>query len=106
MQDYDFIIEDLNRELVNHFPNAIADNYDDFCTRILDAVRETLNSPVGQDLIEPLRQEAIRTHMSPEDWQKQKVNIMLVLFFLTMDEFPMLKHEFAHHLYHELRKES
>lgn len=106
MQNNDFIIEDLKREMVNRFPNGIADNYDDFCSRILDAVRETLNSPVGQDLIEPLRQEAIRTNMSPEAWQQKKVDIMVTLFFLAVDSLPMLKHEMAHHLYHELRKES
>jgi hypothetical protein len=106
MQNNSFIIEDLKREMVNRFPNGIADNYDDFCSRILDAVRETLNSPVGQDLIEPLRQDAIRTHMFPEAWQQKKVDIMVTMFFLAVDNLPMLKHELANHLYHELRKES
>ena len=33
-------------------------------------------------------------------------NKMLVVFFLALDECPYLKHEFATHLYNELRKEN
>ena len=106
MQQRDWIFDDLNRELINHFPNAIADSYDEFVGIILSAIQRTLNSPVGQELIEPMRQHAIATNMSQEEWQKHKVNIMLVLFSLILDELPMLRHEMSHHLYHELRKEN
>ena len=105
MQNRDFIYDDLNRELVNHFPFALADSYDEFITVMLSAIQRTLNSHVGRDLIEPMRQEAIRTNMNPADWQKHKVNIMIVLFFLILDELPMLRHEMSRHLYNELRKE-
>jgi len=107
MQDRDWIFEDLNRELVNRFPFAVATSYDQFVDRILSAVQQVLNSPVGQEeLIGPLRQHAIESNMSEEEWQARKVNIMSVLFFVFLDEVPMLKHEMALHLYRELRKEN
>ena len=105
MTDRDLIYEDLNRELINHFPFAVADSYDEFVSFMLHCIQETLNSKVGQELIQPLRQKAIELNLSQEDWKKHKVNIMMVLFFLILEELPMLKHEMARHLYRELRKE-
>lgn len=106
MQQRDWLFDDLNRELINHFPNAIADSYDEFISFMLSSIQQALNTPAGQELIEPMRQHAIATNMSQEEWQKHKVNIMLVLFFLMLEELPMLRHEMAHHLYRELRKEN
>lgn len=106
MQERDWIFDDLNRELINRFPFAIANSYDEFVSIMLSAIQEALNSPAGQELIEPMRQEAIRQKMDPAEWQKHKVNIMIVLFFLMLEELPMLRHEMSRHLYRELRKES
>lgn len=96
--------EDVKRELVNGHP--FATSYDEFVAKMLSAIQEALNSPAGQDLIDPLLADAIRSGMAPEEWQKHKVNIMMVIFFLTLDECPMLKHEMSRHLYNELRKEN
>ena len=106
MQNRDFIFDDLNRELINGFPFALADSYDEFVSIMLSAIQRALNSPAGQELIEPMRQEAIRRKMDPAEWQKHKVNIMIVLFFLILEELPMLRHEMSRHLYRELRKEN
>lgn len=106
MQTRDFIYDDLNRELVNHFPNAVADNYEQFVDFMLRAIQEALNTDAGQELIDPIRQHAIDTNMPQDAWRQVKVKIMLTLFCMMLDELPMLKHELAHHLYHELRREN
>lgn len=95
--------EDVKREVVNGHP--FATNYDDFVRKMLSAIQEVLNSPAGQDLIRPLREEAIRIGMDPEMWSQHKANVMQVLFFLILEECPQLKHEMSRHLYNELRKE-
>lgn len=101
----DPVFEDVKRELVNRMPKRFAGSYDEFVDRMLRCIQSALNTEDGQAWIDPLLAEAIRTNMSPEDWHKQQVNIMLMVFFLTLDEIPMLKRELAYHLYNELRKE-
>jgi len=98
--------EDVKRELINRMPRRFADNYDDFVDKMLRCIQSALNTEDGQAWIDPLLAEAIRTNMSPEDWQKQKANLMVFLFCLVMHEIPMLNREMAHHLYNELRKEN
>ena len=90
--------------LINH-PRGIASNYDDFVQMVLTSIQHALNSEAGQALIDPLLADAIRSGISPAEWQQKKVDIMKILFFMVIDQVPPLKHELAHHLYNELRKE-
>ena len=96
--------EDVKRELVNG--RRFASNYDEFVEKMLFAIMKALNTTdEGQEIMDDALGKALRSGMSPEDWQKQKANILIVLFFLSMEDCSMLRHEFCHHLYKELRKE-
>lgn len=96
--------EDVKRELVNG--HRFASNYNEFVTKMLSAIMEALNTTdEGQEIMDDALGKAIRSGMSPEAWQKQKANILIVLFFLALSECSMLCHEYCNHLYKELRKE-
>ena len=106
----DRAFEDARREYVNHISDrrgrVFASCYGEFVDRLLTVIQSALNTPDGQALIDPLYAEAIRTHMSAEDWQLKKAEVMKLFFFILLEECPFLKHEMALHLYDELRKES
>ena len=100
-------IADLNRELVNRYPEAVASNYDEFMDRIFRIIQVTLNSTdEGIAFMDPFVANRIRNNLTDEEWQLKKVDIMKVIFFMFIDAFPLLKEELAHHLYRKLRKES
>ena len=102
----DDIIEAFKIQMINRWPKAIATNYTDFINKVLCAVQEALNSPLGQELlVDPLLAEAIRANVSPEEWQQKKIGLIKFMFFFTVDNLPWLKKEMAYHLYNELRKE-
>lgn len=97
--------EDVKRELVNG--NKFASNYDEFVTKVTEAIRETLNNTVvGHQITQLMLENAISNGRTPEQWNQDKVDLMIVLLFAAMNEFPELKREMAHHLYNELRKEN
>lgn len=103
----DSILHDFDMMMVNRWPNGIADNYTDFVNRILDACQMVLNeSDVGQELVDKLLADAIRNHLTKEEWQEKKVNLLKFCFFFAIHEIPRLEKEMAHHLYRELRKEN
>lgn len=107
MYDDDSVMHDFDMMMVNRWPNGIADNYTDFVNRIIDACQIALNeSDIGQELVDNLLADAIRNHITPEEWQQKKVDLLKFCFFFTVREIPKLKQEMAHHLYHELRKEN
>ena len=94
--------ENVSRKLENGL--QFATSFDDFVTKILTAIQTTMNSPAGQELVAPLLTDAIRSGMPVESWNKRKTYIMKTMFFLTLEECPQLKQEFAAHLYTDLRK--
>lgn len=96
--------EYVKRELVNG--HQFAQNFDEFILKMTTAIQTALNSDEGQDFIQPAVDQMIRSGMTPEVWHQTKANIMVMLFCMALDECPMLKHEMARHLYHELRKEN
>lgn len=107
MYDSDSDLHDFDMMMVNRWPNGIADNYTDFVNRVLDACQTVLNeSDIGQELVDNLLADAIRNHITPEEWQQKKVGLLKFCFFFAVREIPRLKQEMAHHLYHELRKEN
>lgn len=102
--------EDIKREYFNRYSEkngkVFSDDYDGFVQTVLKAIQKTMNeSHEGQTFMDEQLAMAISQGMTPEQWQAKRVEIMKVLFFLTLEEFPVLKHEFALHLYDELRKE-
>ena len=107
----DNAFEDVKREYVNRYSEThgilLADNYDEFVTKMLTAIMNAINQ--DPDMLRMLDKEmvaAIRAGKTPAEWNKEKQNLLITLFFLALDECSYLKHEFAHHLYHELRKEN
>ena len=96
--------EDVKRELVNG--NRFARNYNEFVDKLLKIIQYGLNEPEGQAWVAPVIDEMIRSGMDPETLSHHKANIMQLVFWLVLDECPQLKHEMAHHLYNELRKEN
>ena len=94
--------EEIKRELVNGA--RFADSYDEFVSKMLTCIMETLNnSEAGQELMQTAVDDAIRNNLTPDQWQQRKANILQVLFFLALNNCPLLKKEMAHHLYKELR---
>lgn len=103
--------EDIKREYTNRYHETsgvlLASSYDEFVDKILSACMTMLNDTAeGQELMDPLLADAIRNQLSPEAWSEKKANLLKVLFFLVVDSCSYLKHEMAHHLYNELRKEN
>lgn len=103
----DSVLHDFDMMMVNQWPNGIADNYDDFVSRVLDACQTVLNeTDIGRELVDQIRADAIRNNISSEEWKQKKVNLLKFCFFFAVRELPCLEQEMAHHLYHELRKET
>lgn len=107
----DNAFEDVKREYVNRYSETggilLADSYDEFVAKMLTAIMTAINE--DPDMLRILDKEmatAIETGMTPEEWSKEKQNLLIALFFMSIDECSYLKHEFAHHLYNELRKEN
>ena len=100
--------EDIKREYVNRYSEThgilLANDYDSFVQKILSAIMTALNE--DYEILRNLDREmrlAIEKGKTPDEWLKQKADILVTLFFLTLDECPQLKHEFSHHLYNALR---
>lgn len=104
--------EDIKREYVNRYSETggllLADSYDTFVDRMLTAIMVALNGydDQGHRILDDAMAAALREGRTEEEWSRQKANLMLTIFFLALDECPYLKHEFATHLYNELRKEN
>ena len=103
--------EDVKLWYVNHFREThgicLADNYDEFVTKMLTAIMNALNEDYEiRRILDREMQSAISAGKTPAEWNQKKVNLLITMFFLALDECSYLKHEFAHHLYNELRKEN
>ena len=97
--------EDVKQELVNG--HRFAANYDEFVTKMLSSIMEALNTTdEGQEIMDDALGKALRSGISPEAWHKQKADILIVIFFIALSECSMLRHEYCHHLYKELRGEN
>ena len=103
--------EDIKREYVNRYSETggilLADNYDQFVDKMLRAIMTALNEDYYiRQLIDREMVVAIADGKSPAEWSDTKARLLKTIFFLVLDECPQLKHEFAVHLYNELRKEN
>ena len=101
--------EDVKREYVNHYSETggkvFARDYHEFVTKLMTCIQEAMNTTeAGPMILDEVLCRSILEGWSDERWQKCKVDTLKMLFFLVLDECPWLKHEFAMHLYDELRK--
>lgn len=92
--------EDVKRELING--KKFANNYDEFVNRMLTCIQTGLNETSVPD---ELLNIALRKGMTPEQFQHEKVNVMVMCFWICLDSCQPLRHEFAMHLYNELRRD-
>lgn len=103
--------EAIKREYVNRYSEThgilFAENYDQFVDKMLRSIMTALNEDYYiRQLIDKEMVAAIADGKSPAEWSDMKARLLKIIFFLVLDECPELKHEFAVHLYNELRKEN
>ena len=82
----------------------IAQTYDDFMNRIMDAEIAALNSEAGQDLTQDLLAGALEKNpaLTPDEWSEIKQQFMVFIFREAMMNNPELLKEMGHHLWNEL----
>lgn len=103
--------EDIKKEYVNRYRETkgiiLARDYESFVNKMLTAIQTALNEDYEiRKILDREMTSAIKAGKTPAEWNQTKVNIMLTMFFLALEECPCLKHEFCHHLYNELKKEN
>lgn len=85
----------------------IANNFDEFVTKVEEAERTMLNTEDGQKLTKELLNMKLEDNpnLTPEEWQQTKSEFMTFLFFQFVKDNPEAMEEFSGHVYNELRKE-
>ena len=76
---------------------ALAKNYDEFVTKIINSEIDALNSEEGQGYIKALLDEALKKNpdLTPAEWSKIKQNFILHLFQQVVGKNPSLMSEFV-----------
>ena len=76
---------------------ALAKNYDEFVTKIINSEIDALNSEEGQGYIKALLDEALKKNpdLTPAEWSKKKQNFILYLFQQVVGKNPSLMSEFV-----------
>lgn len=76
---------------------ALAKNYDEFVTKIINSEIDALNSEEGQGYIKALLDEALKKKpdLTPAEWSKIKQNFILYLFQQVVGKNPSLMSEFV-----------
>ena len=104
--------EDIKRIYTNRYSQCkgkvLASNLDDFTNKVTTVIMNTLNkTDFGLDLVDDLRADALRRNpdLTQEEWSDIKARLLVFLFYLLMEECPVMKHELAIHTYDALRKE-
>lgn len=79
---------------------ALAKNYDEFVTKIINSEIDALNSEEGQGYIKTLLDEALKKNpdLTPAEWSKIKQNFILYLFQQVVSKNPSLMSEFVGYL--------
>lgn len=75
---------------------ALAKNYDEFVTKIINSEIDALNSEEGQGYIKALLDEALKKNpnLTPAGWSKIKQEFILYLFEQVVSKNPSLMKEF------------
>lgn len=76
---------------------ALAKNYDEFVTKIINSEMDALNSEEGQGYIKALLDETLKKNpnLTPAEWSKIKQNFILYLFQQVVGKNPSLMSEFV-----------
>lgn len=76
---------------------ALAKNYDEFVTKIINSEMDALNSEEGQGYIKALLDEALKKNpnLTSAEWSKIKQNFILYLFQQVVGKNPSLMSEFV-----------
>lgn len=85
----------------------VANNFDEFITKMEEAERKALNNEFGQKMTEELLKMKLEANpnLTPEEWKQTKSEFMTFIFYQALKEFPDLMHEFSGHVYNKLRAE-
>lgn len=84
----------------------IANNYNEFIEKIVNALMKRFNTDEGQRAIEELLKAKARQNpnLTPEEWQKTKEQFLVFCFFQFIKNVPEAEQEFSGHLWRELQK--
>ena len=76
---------------------ALAKNYDEFVTKIINTEMEALNSEEGQGYIKALLDESLKKNpnLTPAEWSKIKQDFILFMFKEVVGKNPSLMSEFV-----------
>lgn len=85
----------------------IAENFNDFATRITSAGAKALNTPAGQEWTQQLLDMKLNENpnLTPEEWEKTKQNFLTFVVLSFVKETPEAMQEMGKHVYNELRKQ-
>ena len=85
----------------------IANNSNEFITKVEEAERKVLNSEMGQKLTDQLLKMKLadNPNMTPDEWQQTKSEFMTFIFYQFVKNTPEAMEELASHVYNECRKE-
>lgn len=66
----------------------IANNFDEFVSKVSEAERKALNNETGQELTKQLLQMKLKQNpnMTKEEWQKTKSEFMTFIFCVMMKQ--------------------
>lgn len=76
---------------------ALAKNYDEFVTKIINTEMAALNSEEGQGYIKTLLDESLKKNpnLTPVEWSKIKQDFILFMFKEVVSKNPSLLKEFV-----------
>lgn len=86
----------------------IANNFNEFVTKVEEAERKALNTEMGQELTEQLLQMKLaeNPNLTEEEWKQTKSEFMTFIFYQFVKECPEAMKELAEHTWNELQKEA
>lgn len=87
--------------------HMIAENFNDFVTKVEEAERTALNTPAGQELTKNLLKEMLKKnpHMTADEWKAAKSQFMTFIFCAFVTEKPEAMQELSAHVWEELQKQ-
>ena len=85
----------------------MAKNLNGFIDTTCTAVQNTLNSEIGQELVQKLldKKLAENPNITEDEWNRTKQEFMTFMFFALVKENPEVMSEMAKLTYEELNKE-
>lgn len=85
----------------------IADNFNEFVEKIVEGIRNVLNTEIGQELTQKLLEMKLaeNPYMTEEEWKNTKSEFMTYLFCEFVKENPKAMNELGEHVYNEISKE-